>query len=319
MPQYCETILNGTPKNKPLNGAGLNFLNTKKSLIICADDFALNEAVSEAIARLAEAKRISATSVLSLSPFWPSHALKLKQQGNLIDVGLHLDLTSEFALAAGYGASLNRVLLKAHGFGYHPEKMDSIIESQLDKFESIWGAPPDHIDGHQHIHQFPGIRDSLVRVIRARYLDAKLRPWLRVSQVKPESFKSRAISFTGARRLKGLLEQSQFAFSPVLLGVYGFNLNEGQYRNDFNHWMQVVEQIENEQPRMPSKDAKYLETIHLPPSIMCHPALFENIDDPISPARRVECAYLGSELFVKDLAQSSLVLVRGTDFLRNHT
>jgi len=295
----------------------LNFLNIEKSLIICADDFALNEAVSDAVTRLASARRISATSVLSLSPFWPDHALKLKELGGLIDVGLHLDLTSEFALAAGYGASLNQVLLKAHRFGYHSRKLDSIIETQLDKFESIWGAPPDHIDGHQHIHQFPGIRNSLVRVICTRYLGAKHRPWLRVSRVKPESFKSKVISLSGARGLRGLLEQSNFAFSPTLLGVYGFNRSEYQYRNEFNRWLAVVAELENEQQI--SDSIKQPEHVYLPPCVMCHPATFEILGDPIAQARLVEFAYLSSKLFVKDLTSSSLVLVRGTDFLRNLT
>ncbi len=323
MQQYCETILNGTPKYTPLNGAGLKFLNLEKSLIICADDFALNDAVSDAIISLASKGRISATSALTLSPFWPAHARQLKAQGNLcLDVGLHLDLTSEFARDAGYGADLNQVLLKAVGFGYHSSSMDSIIASQLDRFESVWGAPPDHIDGHQHIHQFAGIRNSLIRVLRTRYPSTNTRPWVRVSNVRPINVKSSVISLTGAKRLRGLLENDGINFSPVLLGVYGFNLNKDKYRAAFLPWLNLVDGIE-ESRLMQVTRHKYLmielnkpTSTALPPTIMCHPSMLAQEGDSIGQARTEEFAYFDSEAFKGDLSASLLTLVRGTQFIQ---
>jgi len=301
-------LLNGTPKYTPRNGAGLNFLNLEKSLIICADDFALNDSVSDAIAQLARAGRISATSVLSLSPLWPNHALRLKDQRGLVDVGLHLDLTSEFARAAGYGASLGQVMLRSFGLGYHSTKLDSVIESQLDRFESIWGGPPEHIDGHQHIHQFPGIRSCLLRVLRARYSSLNERPWVRVSQVRPAHLKSNVISLTGAQRLKEMLVEEGFNLSPLLLGVYGFNLNQPQYRAAFNEWLNLIQQMQ--------ATDQDLNAHKLPPTIMCHPGMQAQVGDAIGSARCMEFEYLSSEAFRNDLSAASLRLVRGSECIR---
>jgi predicted glycoside hydrolase/deacetylase ChbG (UPF0249 family) len=43
------------------------------------------------------------------------------------------------------------------------------IERQLDRFELGLHAPPDHIDGHQHVHVLPGIRNVLLDTVRRRY------------------------------------------------------------------------------------------------------------------------------------------------------
>jgi predicted glycoside hydrolase/deacetylase ChbG (UPF0249 family) len=77
---------------------------TGEPIIVCADDFALDSGVSTAIVQLAEQARLSATSAMSLSPHWPEHAQWLKPLSAHIDVGLHLDWTSPFAVSAGHGS-----------------------------------------------------------------------------------------------------------------------------------------------------------------------------------------------------------------------
>ena len=77
-----------------------------KRLILCADDFAVNASASQGIAALASAARISATSVMVLSPRRAEDAALLQAVRGQIDVGLHLDWTSAFAHAAGHGVSL---------------------------------------------------------------------------------------------------------------------------------------------------------------------------------------------------------------------
>ena len=51
------------------------------------------------------------------------------------------------------------------------------IERQLDAFEKRLGFPPDHIDGHEHVHVLPGIRQSLFEAVARRYRGP--RPLLR--------------------------------------------------------------------------------------------------------------------------------------------
>lgn len=77
-----------------------------KPLVMCADDFACNAAASDGIAALAEHGRLTATSAMVLSPRWPEDVPRLRDVRHRIDVGLHLDWTSPFAVAAGHGCGL---------------------------------------------------------------------------------------------------------------------------------------------------------------------------------------------------------------------
>ena len=137
-----------------------------KQLILCADDFAANASASRGIAALAGAGRISATSVMVLSPRWAGDAALLQAMRGQIDVGLHLDWTSAFARTAGHGVSLASAMRQAVLGGFDRVAARAVIERQLDAFEAVWKSPPDHIDGHQHVQQFAGIREALVAAVQ---------------------------------------------------------------------------------------------------------------------------------------------------------
>jgi len=51
------------------------------------------------------------------------------------------------------------------------------LERQLDSFETQFGAPPDFIDGHQHVHMFPGVW-PVVQAAFGRRLDPA-KCWMR--------------------------------------------------------------------------------------------------------------------------------------------
>ena len=190
-----------------------------KRLIVCADDFAANEAASQGIAALARAGRISATSAMVLSPRWAGDAALLRDVRGRIDVGLHLDWTSGFAQAAGHGASLGSAMLKAVLGGFEPAAARAVIERQLDAFEAVWKAPPDHIDGHQHVQQFSGIREALVAVVQTRYA-INNRAYFRLSTGlrADKSLKMQVISRMGAAALAALAKSARIACAPALSG-----------------------------------------------------------------------------------------------------
>ena len=132
--------------------------------------------------------------------------LEDRRQGPVarIDIGLHLDWTSEFAQAAGHGLSLGAAMRRALLGGFDRSAARTVIERQLDLFEAQWQAPPDHVDGHQHVQQFAGIREPLVELLARRY-PGRL-PYLRVSQVRSGvgerlGFKSRVISALGETKI----------------------------------------------------------------------------------------------------------------------
>ncbi len=178
-----------------------------KRVVLCADDYALNASVSQGIVNLARTKRLSATSVMTLSPRWSDDAPALRELRGVIDVGLHLDWTSEFAQQAGHGNSLGAVMWQSLRGALHAGAVREAIERQLDAFELHWQAAPDHVDGHQHVQQFSGVREVLVEVLQKRYGLKAHRPWLRVSKVAQSDVKSHIITWMGASSLLQWAEQ----------------------------------------------------------------------------------------------------------------
>jgi predicted glycoside hydrolase/deacetylase ChbG (UPF0249 family) len=194
-----------------------------KPVIVCADDFAFSEGVSQAIAQLAGAGRLSATSAMVLSPRWAGDVALLQGLRGRIDVGLHLDWTSPFALAAGHGMSLGQAMARSAAGGFDRQQVEAAIERQLDAFEAHWKAAPDHVDGHQHVHQFAGIRGPLLDVLDRRYGKGG-GPWVRISQPVGHGLglKGWVVGAMGAQALARELEQRGRRASPALVGMYDF-------------------------------------------------------------------------------------------------
>lgn len=257
-------------------------------LILCADDFAQSEAIDKAIIALIKQKRLSAASCMVLSPRWPDAAMKLtasiKKQAS---IGLHLDFT-HFGDAISHPKlillSLCRQLSKQH--------IRQAIHAQLDAFEKALGMPPDYVDGHQHVHQLPQIRDILLEVLLERYSDHL--PWVRIA--KPpvtDGIKGLIIRLLGASAFERKAKKMGFVCSGSLLGAYGFNGSIQEYQARLDHWL-----IEAKKNRGNT------------PVLMCHPAMSaaqQPQDDVIYPARTREYVVLMSDRLAQDLISFNLV------------
>lgn len=261
----------------------------------------MHRAVSEGIATLAHQGRITATSAMVLSPHWQQDVGLLKPLRNRIDVGLHLDWTSDFAHQAGHGLTLAGALLACALRRISARQARPVIERQLDAFESAWQAPPDHVDGHQHVQQFPGIRDALVQLMTERYGSAGKRPYLRISKLPAGTadFKAQVIAAMGAEPLRNLAQKRGLPAAPALAGVYDF----GGDLSDYDQRMQA-----------------WLNTSPAGTLLMCHPGLALSADqtaqephDPIAAARQREYHYLASAPFQARLQSQGIELVRGSD------
>jgi len=263
-----------------------------KRLILCADDFALHEAASRGIAQLAAAGRISATSVMVLSPRWAQDAALLFELRARIDVGLHLDWTSDFARQAGHGLALGAAMLKAVLGGFDQATARAVIERQLDAFEAQWQAPPDHVDGHQHVQQFAGIRDALVETLGRRYRGHQ--PYLRISRVPSgqADVKSRVMAAMGANALEKMAGDAGIPRAGALSGVYDFSGDGARYARLMAGWLQMAPEGA---------------------IIMCHPALAAQPGDSIGVARAREFAYLSGDEFPAALTRCKAELARGGD------
>ena len=260
-------------------------------MVLCADDFAESAPISEGIVALASAGRLSAASAMTLSPRWRQDAALLAPLRARIDVGLHLDWTSPFALQAGHGLPLGRAMAQATWGRLRGTVVRDVIARQLDAFEDVWQAPPDHVDGHQHVHQFPGIRQALLNAIVRRYPAAQ-RPYLRLSRAPQgqASLKSRIIALWGAAALAQEARQAGIPCASALSGIYDFQADEATYAAHMDRWLSTA-------------TAGLL--------LMCHPATDALPGDPIGPARVVEQRYLASPQFTQALQTHGMVLSRG--------
>jgi predicted glycoside hydrolase/deacetylase ChbG (UPF0249 family) len=268
-----------------------------RRVILCADDFAVNAGASRGIAELAAAGRISATSAMVLSPRWAQDAGLLESVRNRIDVGLHLDWTSEFAVEKGHGLSLGCAMLKAALGGFDRRAARAVINHQLDLFEAHWQAPPDYVDGHQHVQQFNGIRQALVQALTDRYSGHSGRkPYLRLSRAPAglADMKARVIAAMGANALESIANLAGLYCARALFGIYDFTGSPARYAELMAGWLSDV----------PAGSI-----------IMCHPAQSAEGGDGIGPARVWEHTYLSGSDFPAALAAAGVEVARGRDAL----
>lgn len=264
-----------------------------RDVVLCADDYALNAPVSQGIVALVVLGRLSATSVMSLSPRWAEDVVALRDVRERLDVGVHLDWTSSFAIEAGHGRGLAQVMARAALRLYKQKTIEDEIERQLDAFEAHWQAAPDHIDGHQHVQQFAVFRHALAEVLMRRYGHAAQRPWLRVSHVAQPGLKGKVISAMGSQGIQQWAQHNAWPTVGPLLGAYGFDGSMDDYAQSMQGWLSHLPEDK-------------------PAIIMCHPAVSAQTDDEIGAARKREFAYLAGHDFVQHMFDAGVRLVRGS-------
>lgn len=267
-----------------------------KQIIVCADDFAQSAEIDAGIITLMEQGKLSATSCMTSSPRWQQAAKSITQNIRMkADIGLHLDFThfnSSYSLAA--------LILLAEARGLSKQHLYLTINQQLDSFEESLGAAPDYVDGHQHVHQLPQIRDALLHTLAQRYHPHL--PWIRIAKPPAQDgLKAIVISALGANAMTRQARKLGFKHSCFLLGVYGFTGNSKSYLANLGRWLRIAAQHTNSDI----------------PVLMCHPAKqmasFSHAHgDPIYSARINEFEIMNSERFATLLNQYDLKIVRGS-------
>lgn len=246
-----------------------------KRVVVCADDFGMNSAVNQGILRLAVQGGLSAASCLVEGPAFDKDAAALGRSG--LQLGLHLNFTESLGRPGLY-LPVTRLILQAYLRRLDTEQVRLQIVRQLDLFENVLGRTPDFIDGHQHVHQLPQIRNTLVRELVRRY--PARRPWLRYTKAGSQSgmtmslhLKAQIIQRLGARRLAQLALQNGFSLNSGFLGVYDFQGGQLAYRRLLRRWLRGA------------ADGDVL---------MCHPAAYCCTSDTLGAQRLAEFEVLAS-------------------------
>ncbi len=275
---------------------------TKIKVILNADDYALSPAISRSILDLIEGQRLSATSVMTASPFWRDWGRAISGYAGVVDVGLHFSLT-EFEPLSGYktigGSTASRsfggVVLRA-GLGMiSRQEIRSELFRQWDAFVDSVGRPPSHIDGHQHIHQLPGIREPLISAIKE--IGGNVPPYIRTCSEDIATIllrrvcRARAILLSAAgRKLGSLATDNGLAINTGFSGIYNFG-SEYDYCSLMSNFLT--------RPK--------LNTI-----LLCHPGHpdAQYALDPIANARMSEYGFLSSARFLEMLDEKMVRLGR---------
>jgi chitin disaccharide deacetylase len=193
-----------------------------RRFIINADDYGLHESGDNAIVELIDLVVVTSTSAMVLSPRWLSASRLLCESE--VDVCLHLDFTSHFVDDQSR-KSVGQMITNAWLRRGDSKALQKSINHQIDLFEREMQRPPVAIDSHQHVHQFPQVREALFEVLQTRYghQESRARPMLRscISQ-RYRGAKAALISRLGAPTFAKLVIQHGFAMNHDFAGVYDF-------------------------------------------------------------------------------------------------
>ncbi len=137
--------------------------------VLCADDYAITPGVSRAMLALVDARRLTAVSAMASAPDWPEWAGEIRARRGRVAIGLHLDLTLRPFEGRREPFALNALILASLRQRLDAGAIAAEFERQFDGFEAALGFPPDHVDGHHHVHALPQVRRALFDVLRRRY------------------------------------------------------------------------------------------------------------------------------------------------------
>jgi predicted glycoside hydrolase/deacetylase ChbG (UPF0249 family) len=267
---------------------------------LCADDYGISPAVSRGIRELVAQGRLNATSAMVVAPSLDraeAEALKSLNIGQRrVAIGLHLTLTGLFKpMTADYRpkrggvfVSLAEMMVRGRLGLLDRNRVAAEIAAQLNAFVALFGQPPDFIDGHQHAHLAPQVRETLLDVMRQAAPNIWVRQCGGVRATR--EFKAWVLD-TLSVRFRAIATERGIATNPAFAGAYDFG-SAGE--DDF-----------------PQLFPGFLREMPAGGVVMCHPgfvdAELERLD-PLTKQREREYAYLASEQFPAALRANGLAL-----------
>jgi chitin disaccharide deacetylase len=269
---------------------------------LCADDYGIAGGVNAAIRDLIVRGRLNATSVMVAAPSFSRAEARslaiLNSGGPRAAIGLHLTLTAPFRplapafrpLRDGAFPPLGELIRAALLRRLDRKRIAAEIEAQLAAFAAAFGRAPDFLDGHQHVHLLPQVREEVLAAAKCRAPGAWVRQCGRALPLGRRIWDAKGIfldllsrGFAARARAAGV------ATNPAFAGTYAF-----RPRADFAR-----------------KFPGFLDRLPDGGLVMCHPG---HVDDelvrldPLTDLREQEYAYLASDAFPAALAAHGMAL-----------
>jgi predicted glycoside hydrolase/deacetylase ChbG (UPF0249 family) len=215
----------------------------QKKLVIHADDFGLTESITRAIIRSMQEGVVRSTSLLANLPCSPAALEEAK--GHRLDVGWHVNFTlgkplsparevTSLVDARGNFYPLPCLLRRSFQRKLRGAEILRELQAQWEVFRAA-GVLPTHLDGHQHVHLFPQLREAVREIVLQHAI-----PFVRLPQeggIRSPRFLTR----TFLRSLKGA-KKSFWTFGSLhTLPFYGLSL--GRQAGELAAWARLLQKI----------------------------------------------------------------------------
>ena len=181
-------------------------------LIINADDAGIDSTRNRGIFECIENGVVTSISAIVYQPGWVD-LLDRIEKNKKAGVGLHVNLTAGRPLIEGHKTLVNErsyffnkfeLFERAHQGKIDEEEVIQEFAAQLEAFKKS-GLNPSHVDGHNHVHLLPGVREGFLKAIPEK-------TWVRIpfeSDIKPSNS-------------KGVDLAKIYDDTPALIAVFNF-------------------------------------------------------------------------------------------------
>lgn len=276
-------------------------MSAPRRIWLCADDYGMAPGINAAIRKLIQRGRLNATSIMTAAHYVhgdeASDLALLNAGPKRALLGLHVTLTApfkplteRFAPLHGEAFPTNLQMLRL-GMRRKLDR-DALVReigAQIDRYVEIFGRAPDYLDGHQHVHLFPVVRDAFLQVAKHKTPHAWVRQCGRPRGAKPAHDVKGLFLDLLSVRMRSKARRLGVAFNPAFNGAYQFGP-----KADFSRLF----------PR-------FLKGLPDGGLIMCHPgfvdAALKSLDS-LTDLREREYAYLDSDAFAAVLARHGYAL-----------
>jgi hypothetical protein len=213
-------------------------------------------------------------------------------------IGLHLTLTAPFRpMSKGYRPLMDDAFLPLdvtlrRGILHmlNREALTAEAAAQLKAFKDAFGRAPDFVDGHQHVHLFPQVRDAVLAAVKEYAPNAWVRQCGRAVPLHRRFSDRKAMLLdylsVGFRRRANAAD---LRTNPAFAGTYDFT----------------------PQANFASLFPGFLDRLPAGAVVMCHPGIVDEELvrlDPLTTLREREYAYFADESFPRLLASHGMTL-----------
>jgi hypothetical protein len=146
--------------------------STSGRLIVNADDWGRDQATTDRTFECTELRTVSSVSAMVFMADSERAAEIARRSG--IDAGLHLNFTETFSASNVPAPLLEHQSRLRRRLGRHPlarilyypglaRSFEYVVSAQIDEYHRLYGADPQRIDGHHHLHLCTNVvRDGLL-------------------------------------------------------------------------------------------------------------------------------------------------------------